>query len=102
MVSYEWDIETVADAASDAYAVGDVIDHEGADTYADACLTAEEPHGGAVSRVIALVRDDRHGRSWAYVKDGVLDAWCRSASGAPVVRTPQRFVLEVKRYEAGR
>lgn len=102
MVSYEWDIETIADVASDAYAIGDVVDHEGAETYADACLAANEPRDGAVSRVIALVRDDRHGRSWAYVTDGVLDAWCRSASGAPVVRTPQRFVLEVKRWEEAR
>ena len=99
MVTYDWDVESVAAVAHDAYEVGDVLDHDGAESYAEARKAAQAPRDASVRTLIALVRDDRHGRSWAYVTDGVLDSWCRSAAGAPVARTPQRFVLEVKRVE---
>ena len=82
-IVYEWDVETI-----DAW--GDVVDHDHYDTFREARSAARQTPG----TVIALVRDDRHGRSWAYMTATGLEANFRDAYGHIVAPVPQRFQRE--------
>ncbi len=100
-VNYAWEVETVATTECENYHVGDVADYEGATDYADAVQTAASDTPLHFTRLIVLVRDSwKHGRSWAYVRDGVIDEYCRDSAGHPVARTPRVYVREVQK--AGR
>lgn len=97
-VVYTWEVETVAAEDHGPYRVGDVADYEGAADYADAVQVAALDTPPHCARLIVLVRDSwKQGRSWAYVRDGVIDAYCRDASGNPVTRTPRVYVREVQK-----
>ena len=93
-VIYDWTVEIIRD--------GDVIDTLSDTTYQDARDTAAVMlrdcyDAASHTALIGLVRDDRRGRSWAYVNDGVMDAWCRDASGGIVAAVPKRIIAEVRR-----
>lgn len=97
-VNYAWEVETVATTECENYHVGDVIDYDGAVDYADAELVAALDTPPNCERLIVLVRDSwKHGRSWAYVRDGVIDEYCRDSAGHPVARTPRVYVREVQK-----
>ena len=91
-VTYEWDIETV-DPDTD-----DILDHRHADKL------SELPKPGTNERLV-LVRDDDAGRSWAYVKNGILPNFFSipEADGneyETAVAVPVRFEQEFNRWKA--
>ena len=112
-VEYEWRIEVCALPGHPEAAPGDIIDSDGAESYADA-LRAKGWREGAdeCTRIdIALVRDDLHAarfaRSWAYVrprKDGrgmYLAGMFRDAHERIGKAVPARFLREVERANNG-
>ncbi len=97
-VQYEWDCETVANGDSTNFEDGEVIDHAHGASFKDvAAWSAANPCEPGFRHMIALVRDDDEGRSWAYVEDGRLPEFFTDADGADAARIPQRFVREVVR-----
>lgn len=98
---YEWDIETQTTEDTADHESGEVLDHHHLDTY-KACRSALSylvPHKG-IEHVIALVRDDDMGRSWAYIDNGELPVDFCDAYGNAVARVPKRFHAEVSRGNA--
>lgn len=94
-VDYEWDVEVVSASDTEDLEVGEVIDHRHQDSYAAAAaLASTEPEPGQRYMVV-LVRDDDDGRSWAYVKEGLLPSHFTDALGHKVAPVPSRFVKEV-------
>ncbi len=77
---YEWDKERIDEH-------GDIIDHD----FADALKDLKNREG-----ILVLVRDDPHGRSWAYVEDGKLPEYFVDAFGNQTAKVPQRFHKELK------
>ena len=97
-VTYEWDVEVVAEADSADYEAGEVIEHCHSATYREALADAArlKPPAGFCNRIV-LVRDDDAGRSWAYIENGALPTRFTDADGSCATRVPDRFVKEVAR-----
>lgn len=90
-VTYEWDIETIDLETGDLHGdYTEIVNHN----FYDKCPgIPTEPN-----RRLALVRDDKLGRSWAYVdKDGILSDYLLDAYNDIVVNTPYRFVEELNK-----
>ena len=115
MVTYEWDVETVAAKNFkgyldlEDYAPGDIIDHDFFATLQEAVdwASLDIPHD-AFARRFAHVRstgDDESGltgRLWAYVEDGDFERGEFQDAGAdgpiyPGVKIPRRFIKELDR-----
>jgi hypothetical protein len=92
-VVYEWECESVADIETEDLEEGDILDHAYGDSFADIQRWSQEnPPPPGERHEIVLVRDDRYGRSWAYLKDGKLPERFAGESSA---RVPKRFHNEV-------
>lgn len=92
-VHYEWDVETVDEW-------GDIVDHwfvEGAqDALEYSRHMANTPDTTRQYRIV-VVRDDRQGRSWAYVdENNALPSHFCDAYDLPVARVPNRFHVELQ------
>lgn len=106
-VFYEWDVEEIAcEALTDngmEFDAGDVMEHYHQTSFKDCKTLVNEIDGKNPinSRMqVVLVRDDDHGRLWAYMdKDGNLPEFFSNAWGKVdfCTKVPKRFHEEVKR-----
>lgn len=95
-VEYEWTLETLNKGEDTNYEFDEVVDSENYDKLSDLKRKPKE------NEDLGLVRDnyrDMYDRSWAYVKDGVLDEWCRDADGKEVALVPQRYRKEFEEFK---
>lgn len=90
-VYYEWVIEWIEPVW------GDVIDLDHRDTYAEALAVAVAcPIKEDEEFIqIGLVRNDDHGRTWAYISEGVLPEYFEDAYGERRTNVPKRYLKEV-------
>ena len=98
MVLYEWDCEEVLNDEDET-----VVDHNHGTTLAEVQEFKRDLDDHNATGVIALVRDDDDGRTWAYLRaDGTLPVYFEDAFHRPCARVPQRFHKETKRPETRR
>lgn len=90
-VTYEWDCETVATRDSDDFYDGDIIDHYHSDKLSDVIRFAKENSQDGTKCEVVLVRDSDEGRSWAYVKSGLLPDHFDDAYGRYVAKVPLKY-----------
>lgn len=84
---YEWDVE-------DWDANGNIQGHNVVHNYREA-LAAAALSGDSLTPHIVLVCDDGHGRSRAYVVNGVLPVFFADLDGRKTTKVPERFHKQV-------
>jgi hypothetical protein len=107
-VRYEWDVETLDAAPSEANGFDpDILEHYHCETYAEALSMAAHYSAEGWPNRIVLVRDvgnDLDGltdRAWAYMKDGKLPETFSYAGASNYedsgIAVPKRFHREAER-----
>lgn len=91
-VRYEWDVEVVVTEESEAWEVGEILDHHFQESKRGAVAHAAETPEPGTKHVAVLVRDTDRNRSWAYMNaDGTMPPNFLDAFGHPVCPVPARF-----------
>lgn len=100
-LEWEWDVEVVAIADTEDDEIGNVLEHNFQESYADCLKYIEQwpPEDGQTCAVV-LVRTDYawrgDSREWAYcAPDGTLPAHASSAYDIPCHKVPKRYHAEV-------
>lgn len=105
-VTYEWDVELVADGDSDEHEDGEVLDHAHSETLREAIewSKANPPEPGTRHEIV-LVRDKIEpdcflNRTWAGLEGGKLPEFFYDSIGIDQTKVPKRFHDEVARLNA--